>query len=60
MFTDQDFLAASLMAHESEQIAENQDPNAQNFEDAQSDGMVIISGLLWQVHQIRINALYLF
>lgn len=44
IFTDQDFLAASLMSQESEQIAENQDPNVQNFEDAQSDGMAIISG----------------
>lgn len=43
VFTEQDFLAASLMAQESEQIAENQNPNVQNFEDAQSDGMAIIS-----------------
>ncbi|CAG9575401.1 unnamed protein product [Danaus chrysippus] len=38
VFTDQDFLAASLMA----QITENQDPNVQNFEDEQSEGMLIL------------------
>lgn len=32
------------MAQESEVITENQDPNVQNFEVAQSDGMAIISG----------------
>lgn len=44
VFTEQDFLAASLMAQEPEQVAENQDPNVQNFEDAQSNGIAIISG----------------
>lgn len=44
VFTDQDFLAPSLMAQESEQNAENQEPNVQNFEDVQPDHMAIISG----------------
>lgn len=44
VFNDQDFLAASLMVQESEQITENQDTNVQNFEDVQSVDMAIISG----------------
>lgn len=44
IFTDQDFLAASLMAQESEQVAENQDPNIQNTDETESHGRNIISG----------------
>lgn len=43
VFTEQDFLAASLMAQESEQTTENLDPNVQNLEDPQPDGIAIIS-----------------
>lgn len=44
VFTDQDFLEASLMEQESEQIIENQDPSVQNIEDIQSDDIAIIYG----------------